>query len=800
MKLLSCHVENFGKLSDFTVNFSEGINVINESNAWGKSTLAAFLKAMFYGLDAKKGPKAFEKERNLYRPWQGGAFGGELDFEVGGKSYRISRSFGRTEKADEFHLYDLSTNLESNDFSSEIGAELFDLDSTSFKRRIFIAQNECASETSDGINAKLGNLAENTNDMNNFESASKRLKELLNQLTPDRVTGSIKKRKNYITQLTQELRSFDSAKTGVEGISLKKKAIDSQIEELLHIRKNYADALVIASEDSRKRELLRQYDALCQEANEKEEALGEFSKIFPKELPTKEEFEAQTQNVRVLEELSTSLRHVEFSEAEKKEWKALSDMFGEKQPSIEGIDAAISALTDVDKLKEELGRQESRYQICKERMEKLEAVEAPMEGTVSHRMFLFPGIGIILAGVLVALIGFFNPMQITQATTLFISGIFAAICGVAFMSIGIVLRTKEQKAKALWQNEQDENMDSVTEEMQQISGNISKIKNNSLDVLKTISTFLETYHVHCETDKYQGKLYEMKTQLADYKRLEEKQKDYDDLSKQYEEKMTEIKTFAATYDLDLGDDLSGRMTYLGYKSIEYRLAIAAHAESVKKREDFEKARDKSFWTKAAGCPYSLEELNRMIGEADEKLENLKLAQSQYSKQLDDLQEQLDLRDEKALELEEQLALQEEDTEKYKLTKLTLEFLQKSKEQFVSKYMEPISKGFSKYYTMLTGDGSGDWMIDANINLMVREYGELRDTRWLSAGYQDLIGVCMRLALVDAMYQGEKPFLVLDDPFVNLDGEKVAYGNQFLLSVANEYQVIYFTCHDSRSPL
>jgi uncharacterized protein YhaN len=190
----------------------------------------------------------------------------------------------------------------------------------------------------------------------------------------------------------------------------------------------------------------------------------------------------------------------------------------------------------------------------------------------------------------------------------------------------------------------------------------------------------------------------------------------------------------------------------------------------------------------------------MIAQADEKLETLKLAQSQYGKQLEDLQEQLDLRDEKAIELEQQLLLQQEETDKYNLVKLTQDFLQKAKEQFVSKYMEPISKGFSKYYSMLTGDTRGDWMIDANINLMVREYGELRDTRWLSAGYQDLIGVCMRLALVDAMYQTEKPFLILDDPFVNLDKQKVEYGNQLLLSVAEEYQVIYFTCHDSRCPM
>ena len=65
------------------------------------------------------------------------------------------------------------------------------------------------------------------------------------------------------------------------------------------------------------------------------------------------------------------------------------------------------------------------------------------------------------------------------------------------------------------------------------------------------------------------------------------------------------------------------------------------------------------------------------------------------------------------------------------------------------------------------------------------------------GYQDLLGICMRLALVDAMYPDEKPFLVLDDPFVNLDEEKVVHGNELLSKIAREYQILYFTCHSSR---
>ena len=48
-----------------------------------------------------------------------------------------------------------------------------------------------------------------------------------------------------------------------------------------------------------------------------------------------------------------------------------------------------------------------------------------------------------------------------------------------------------------------------------------------------------------------------------------------------------------------------------------------------------------------------------------------------------------------------------------------------------------------------------------------------------------------------MYPEEKPFLVLDDPFVNLDDDKLARGKALLIALEKEYQAIYFTCHESR---
>ena len=54
MKLINCYISSFGKLQDFSYDFSSGLNTVIEDNGWGKSTFATFIKAMFYGLNSKK--------------------------------------------------------------------------------------------------------------------------------------------------------------------------------------------------------------------------------------------------------------------------------------------------------------------------------------------------------------------------------------------------------------------------------------------------------------------------------------------------------------------------------------------------------------------------------------------------------------------------------------------------------------------------------------------------------------------------------------------------------------------------
>ncbi|MBQ5484844.1 MAG: AAA family ATPase, partial [Lachnospiraceae bacterium] len=99
MKLISCYISGFGRMADQSFDFREGLNQVMENNGWGKTTLTVFLKAMFYGLEYSPRKNALS-DREHYKPWGGGTYGGSLSIRVGHKSYRIERTFGEKDKED----------------------------------------------------------------------------------------------------------------------------------------------------------------------------------------------------------------------------------------------------------------------------------------------------------------------------------------------------------------------------------------------------------------------------------------------------------------------------------------------------------------------------------------------------------------------------------------------------------------------------------------------------------------------------------------------------------------------------
>ena len=64
MKLNKIYISAFGGLKDFTLNLNDGLNVIFGNNEDGKTTVATFIKCMFYGTGTKKANLA-EKEAKM---------------------------------------------------------------------------------------------------------------------------------------------------------------------------------------------------------------------------------------------------------------------------------------------------------------------------------------------------------------------------------------------------------------------------------------------------------------------------------------------------------------------------------------------------------------------------------------------------------------------------------------------------------------------------------------------------------------------------------------------------------------
>ena len=113
------------------------------------------------------------------------------------------------------------------------------------------------------------------------------------------------------------------------------------------------------------------------------------------------------------------------------------------------------------------------------------------------------------------------------------------------------------------------------------------------------------------------------------------------------------------------------------------------------------------------------------------------------------------------------------------------------------YVGRVERGFENYANTLMGNQLGDVMVDKDLHLYIDEKGAAREVGSFSAGTIDCIMLCMRLSLVDALFGDEKPFLILDDPFVNLDDEHTKRALEMLDKIAQDHQVVYLVCNTSR---
>ena len=92
------------------------------------------------------------------------------------------------------------------------------------------------------------------------------------------------------------------------------------------------------------------------------------------------------------------------------------------------------------------------------------------------------------------------------------------------------------------------------------------------------------------------------------------------------------------------------------------------------------------------------------------------------------------------------------------------------------------------------------MLDDDYNVYFEAAGQRQSYKHLSHGQRSMLAFCFRMALIDSIYPKEKPFVILDDPFMSLDKDNMAKMSSVVKAVSKDRQIIYFCCHESRDML
>jgi DNA repair exonuclease SbcCD ATPase subunit len=663
MILKKCYIENFGRLHKFSYDFQKGLNIIQQENGWGKTTLSVFIKSMFYGLPATRKNDLSQNQRKKYSPWQGGKFGGYIEFEMGGKAYRIERFFGKTESQDTFALYDLATNKPSDDYSSMIGYEIFRLDEDAYERSTFFPQANYKTGINDSIRAKLTNLIEDEDDIAGFSQAIESLKVKKSMFEKRGNKGIIADLEDKQIDLQEQLQECLNRQE--QNIALRKRLNELEQEQL---------------------SLKNQADELSQKIDQIKE-----NRVY------KEIYETYTRYKNDFDRASALYDSMRLE-------------FKNRLIEQDEVDSLHKKIVEVNQSKQALRE-------CEQNLSTQNTAQTKPNNLGLLIMIIS---ALVAAGGIGAL--FFN---IILGSVLIGAGLLGIIAG--------FLGLKNFK-------KQDASLKTLKERINTIN---SQVKND----LNYITNSLKSYY----SDVNEYNYYEVYNDFKyNAKLFFEKQKDMEDKRQVLLDYMEEKQL----------DDQKIQL----YASLQY---------------DYSREQN---------------ELNII----NQRLELIK-------SQIFDLKAQISQNQAYVIKIEELKSKLEQTSQDLKearyyneTLKLTMDYLTKARETLTQNYLDKMEKSCSKYMSRFETKDS--FSIDTDLAVMIEKSGERKELDYFSEGYKDIVGLCTRLALVDVMFEREKPFLILDDPFVNLDDLNLERAKNIIYEIAKNYQVIYLICHTSRAQI
>ena len=825
MKLKSCYIENFGNIKQRNFDFSGELTSYCEHNGYGKTTLAGFLKAMFYGLKQTTARDKELGERARFYPFEGGKFGGNITVEKDGDIYKIERFFGKKSATeDTLAVY---RNGKPITTSEDLGKEFFGLDEQSFLRTVFLNSADTESGATGDISRMLNGFVDDAD----FEGAKKILEKQLKEYKLVRGRGgAIDAKHDEVVRLKENIENKEKINSGLSRKYAERKALAATVAELEAKQTSTRDKNLVLQK-------WQTYDSITADAAAEKLKFDFVKGKYPAGVPEEGEIQDLKKHAEELNLANERRISATFSAEKGVRLEELEIRFAHGTPTDDEVAAANSRAAEVIRLDAEIetlenslkvtdgkfasgAPEEEEVKLYGEKLATLRekkaeppkkngsaskkvaialvavAVAALIGGAVlmGLKMALYGGIllgvggALALAGVFIYFKGQISGMKEAATPSAEIGEIeneiklFLARCGY-YTDAGI-----EVDYNNLVRDLESYNLS--VEEREKAEAALAEKKAAADGAKAQVTTFLEHYGLSGENA--QAELTRLGALTTEYASLKGEKEDITARTAATDENIENhrkaVREILDKYGIDARKNLSGLADELERDRAEV-VRLGENLERLEKRAaDFK--RENGLDERPAD---GLEDVHGIDTYLSKKREELSLLDREIS---DD-----ETTVETLAQLKEELetALGEEGTLKkgYDILLKTIGFLDRAEQNLKERYISPVKNSFLKYSRLLEKVLGERVTFDKDFNIRFDRGGEYRSDAHLSAGQKSLCALCVRLALIDNMYKDEQPFIIMDDPFVHLDDEHMHRAELLLRELAREKQIIYFCCHESR---
>ncbi len=362
MVIRKLEIESFGKFKDYQVELKEGINTIFGENEMGKSTICAFILAMFYDF-TEKGKGIRDDLRTRYLPWSGEPMSGTVYFSHNKKNYILKRRMAKTVRGAKVTLLDGDTWEEISDERKESPGEFFfGVPYDSFFKTIYISQLAVPFERGkkDELFERLSNINQSGDEDISYRKTLTTLEKQMTELISVSGTGGrIVRLKAETEELKRKLFKAEEIENEYKSAALSATVAEKNKESLILKREALKNERALAEKHEKFLLAKADFERFKQLTEEKERKEKELSESYERLSAVRQKNEKMSllegvsrESVELLESLSERKvilehRFLELTEKREKIETELSSLEKANKPALMSVLTGAASLVFV---------------------------------------------------------------------------------------------------------------------------------------------------------------------------------------------------------------------------------------------------------------------------------------------------------------------------------------------------------------------------------------------------------------------------------------------------------------------